>query len=69
MALYRDAIRDVTLKLAGFDVWDRVENPNWSVLIAFLLLLVIGLGVIGWLVLVVAKAKPEELEAQHAKGR
>ncbi|MBX9601596.1 MAG: hypothetical protein K2X35_11340 [Bryobacteraceae bacterium] len=56
MTLYRDGIRDLSLLQKGFDVWQRTEVSNWSVIGLFLLLFVAGLGVIGWLISVVAKA-------------
>lgn len=55
--VYRDAIRDVTLLNKGFDVWDRAVVTNWSIVGIFLVLFVFMLGVIGWLVSVVARAK------------
>ena len=59
--IYRDAVRDVTLLSKGFDVWNRTVVTNWSVVSLFLVLFVAGLGVIGWLVSVVARAqKPME---------
>jgi hypothetical protein len=59
--VYRDGVRDLTLLSKGYDVWDRVVVTNWSVVGLFLLLFVAGLGVIGWLVSVVARAqKPME---------
>jgi hypothetical protein len=53
----RDGVRDLTLLSKGFDVWDRVVVTNWSVVGLFLILFVGGLGVIGWLVSVVARAQ------------
>lgn len=59
--VYRDAVRDFTLLSKGFNVWDRVVVTNWSVVGLFLVLFVASLGVIGWLVSVVARArKPME---------
>jgi hypothetical protein len=55
--VYRDGVRDLTLLAAGYDVWDRVVVTNWWVVGLFLVLFVAGLGVIGWLVSVVARAK------------
>ena len=55
--VYRDAVRDLTLLSKGFNVWDRVVVTNWSVVGLFLVLFVASLGVIGWLVSVVARAK------------
>ncbi len=58
MTLYRDGIRDVTLAGKGFDVWRQPVEANWSVLILFLALFVAGLGALGWLISVMARAKP-----------
>jgi len=54
--VYRDGVRDLTLLSKGYDVWDRVVVTNWSVVGLFLVLFVAGLGVVGWLVSVVARA-------------
>jgi hypothetical protein len=54
--VYRDGVRDLTLLSKGYDVWDRVVVTNWSVVGLFLVLFVAGLGVLGWLVSVVARA-------------
>jgi hypothetical protein len=56
LVVYRDGVRDVTLLSKGYDVWDRAVVTNWSVVGLFLALFVAGLGVIGWLVSVVARA-------------
>ncbi|MGD0536729.1 MAG: hypothetical protein ABSC03_03680 [Verrucomicrobiota bacterium] len=58
MTIYRDGIRDVTLAGKGFHVWDQRVETNWSVLILFLVLFVIGLGALGWLISVMARSKP-----------
>jgi len=55
--MVRDGIRDITLRAAGFEVWDRQVVTNWSVVGIFLLLLVAAVGVIGYLIRVVAKAR------------
>jgi hypothetical protein len=57
LTVYRDGVRDMTLLSKGYDVWDRAVATNWSVVGLFLLLFVGGLGVIGWLVSVVARAQ------------
>ena len=57
MALYRDGIRDLTLGLSNYNVWDRAVVTNWSVVGLFLVLFVIGLGVLGWLISVMLRAK------------
>ncbi|MFQ3596756.1 MAG: hypothetical protein SNJ55_12080 [Chloroherpetonaceae bacterium] len=59
MVLYRDGIRDITLLLKGFDVWERNIVTNWSVVAIFLVLFVVGLGIIGWLLSVVMRSKDE----------
>lgn len=56
--IYRDGIRDFTLKAKGYDVWDRVEVSNWSVIGLFLLLFVIMLAIIVWLLTVMRRATP-----------
>lgn len=56
----RDGIRDVTLKSKGFDVWNRTESSNWSVVVLFLLLFVIMLFVVYWLLSVMRKATPPQ---------
>jgi hypothetical protein len=56
LVVYRDGVRDLTLLSKGYDVWDRVVVTNWGVVGLFLVLFVAGLGVIGWLVSVVARA-------------
>lgn len=60
MTVYRDGIRDLTLLQKGFDVWQRTEVSNWSVIGLFLLLFVAGLAVIGWLISVVARAAKQQ---------
>ncbi len=57
MTVYRDGIRDLTLLSKGYDVWNRTVVTNWSVVGIFLVLFVVGLGVVGWLISVVARAE------------
>jgi hypothetical protein len=57
LTIYRDGIRDLTLLSKGYNVWDRVVVTNWWVVGLFLVLFVAGLGVIGWLVSVMARSK------------
>jgi hypothetical protein len=59
LVVYRDGVRDLTLLNKGYDVWDRVVVTNWSVVSLFLVLFVAGLGVVGWLVSVVARAQKQ----------
>jgi len=54
--VYRDGVRDLTLLSKGYNVWDRAVVTNWGVVGLFLFLFVAGLGVIAWLVSVVARA-------------
>jgi len=58
--MVRDGIRDVTLRAAGFDVWDRHVTANWSVIDLFLVLLVAAIVVVAWLAGVAGKAKRTE---------
>jgi hypothetical protein len=58
MALYRDGIRDLTLGLSNYDVWDRTVVTNWPVVGLFLALFVVGLVVLGWLISVMLRARP-----------
>jgi hypothetical protein len=55
--VYRDGVRDLTLLSKGFDVWNRVVVTNWSVVGLFLVLFVASLGVVAWLVSVMARAR------------
>jgi hypothetical protein len=57
LVVYRDGVRDLTLLSKGYNVWDRVVVTNWWVVGLFLVLFVGGLGVIGWLVSVVARSR------------
>jgi len=57
LVIYRDGVRDVTLLNKGYDVWDRAVATNWWVVGLFLVLFVAGLGVVGWLISVVARAR------------
>jgi hypothetical protein len=57
LVVYRDGVRDVTLLAKGYNVWDRAVETNWWVVGLFLVLFVGGVGVIGWLVSVVARAR------------
>ena len=59
LTVYRDGVRDVTLLSKGYDVWDRAVVTNWGVVALFLVLFVAGLGVVGWLVSVVARAQKD----------
>ncbi len=57
LVVYRDGVRDLTLLAKGYNVWDRAVETNWWVVGLFLVLFVAGLGVIGWLVSVVVRAR------------
>jgi hypothetical protein len=57
LVVYRDGVRDLTLLAKGYNVWDRAVETNWFVVGLFLVLFVGGLGVIGWLVSVVARSR------------
>jgi hypothetical protein len=55
--VYRDGVRDLTLLSNRYDIWDRAVATNWWVVGLFLVLFVAGLGVVGWLISVVARAR------------
>lgn len=57
MVVYRDAIRDVALGLAGFEVWDRAVHTNWLTVGAFLLLFVVAIVFVAWMAIVTLRAK------------
>ena len=57
LVVYRDGVRDLTLLSKGFNIWNRAVETNWWVVGLFLVLFVAGLGVIGWLVSVVARSR------------
>jgi hypothetical protein len=57
LVVYRDGVRDLTLLSKGYNVWDRAVATNWWVVGLFLVLFVAGVGVVGWLVSVVARAR------------
>jgi hypothetical protein len=57
LTVYRDGVRDLTLLSKNYDVWNRVIVTNWSVVGLFLVLFIAGVGVVGWLVSVVARAQ------------
>jgi len=54
---YRDGIRDTTLSLNGFDVWNQKVVENWPIVTLFLGTFVVGLIALGWLISVALKAK------------
>lgn len=62
--MVRDGIRDLTLRASGFEVWNRTVVTNWSVVGLFLVLFVAAVGVIGYLIAVVAKAR--RIEEKYA---
>jgi hypothetical protein len=55
--VYRDGVRDVTLLSKGYNVWDRAVVTNWGVVGLFLVLFIVGVGIVGWLVSVMARAQ------------
>ncbi len=55
MVIMRDIVRDGYL--AGtFDVYDRVTDPQWGVIAIFTVLLLLGLGVVGYMLKLVMDA-------------
>lgn len=63
LVIFRDLIRDATLRLSGLEVFDRVVSTNWSVVVLFVALLVVGVGALGWMAGVVASAEEERRHA------
>jgi hypothetical protein len=63
--VFRDGIRDATLLGKSYDVWDRAVVTNWSIVILFLVLLVLGLALMAWMVWALAKGKKGAAES-HA---
>lgn len=57
--LVRDVMRDQMLLKNNFNVWDRNIVPNWTVLLIFVVLFLIGVITLYWLLLVLMK-KPKE---------
>jgi hypothetical protein len=53
----RDGIRDTTLGLSGYDVWDRAVYANWITIIAFLVLFVVAGAFLAWMGSIVFGAK------------
>jgi hypothetical protein len=58
MTVFRDGIRDLTLGIFNYNVYDRVVVTNWGVVGIFLGLFVVSLGVAGWLISVMVRARP-----------
>ena len=54
---YRDGIRDTTLLLNGFDVWNQKVVENWPIITLFLVSFVVGVIILIWLISVALKAK------------
>lgn len=53
----RDGIRDTTLAMSGYDVWNRAVYANWGTIIAFLILFVVAGAFIAWMGAIVFGAK------------
>jgi len=60
--IYRDGVRDITLALQGYDVWNQKIVENWPVVGLFLAVFVAGLLALGWMVFLAYKAKPIQKE-------
>jgi len=54
----RDLVRDATLAPKGLDVWTSAVHSNWTIVGIFLASLVVGIAMIVWIAMVVARAKP-----------
>ncbi len=57
VVLYRDGIRDITLRQAGFEVWNREIVTNWGVVVLFLVLFVAAVACTAWMALVTIRGK------------
>ena len=59
MVVYRDGIRDATLQLSGYNVWDLDAKvvPNWSVVIIFVVVFLIGVAITGWMAAVALQSR------------
>jgi hypothetical protein len=56
--IFRDGLRDATLAIKGFNLWGQAVQMNVQVLVIFGVPLVVGLAVVAWLVVVMARARP-----------
>ena len=56
--IFRDGIRDTTLVRKGFNLWAQPLEVNLQILIIFAAILVVGVILVGWLIAVMARAKP-----------
>lgn len=63
-AAFRDGVRDKTMLVKGFDVTQLPVHINWSVLIAFLLMVAATLVSVGWLTALVVTNQPQ-VEAEN----
>ena len=62
MVLVRDGIRDISLRLNGYEVWDRAVYANWSTIGLFLRLFVVAVALVLWMGYVMLRAKPASQE-------
>ena len=60
--VYRDGIRDMSLRASGFDVWNLKVVANWPIVILFVVVFLLGLAASGWLAAIVLKARPKNEE-------
>ena len=58
LVIYRDGIRDMTLLASGYKVWDLKVVANWPIVSLFLIVFVAGLLMLGWMIFIAYKAKP-----------
>ncbi len=58
--ILRDGVRDITLAHKGFDIWISPVNTNWLVVGLFFGFFIVGLGIMGWILMVLRRAKPVE---------
>jgi len=58
--IIREGVRDFTLLHKGFDVWQRAENTNWTIVVLFFVSLLAGVGGLIWLLVMLRRAKSLE---------
>ncbi|MEJ2420947.1 MAG: hypothetical protein P8018_04320 [Acidobacteriota bacterium] len=68
MVVMRDALRDAALK-PFYTLSKLAVSPQWGAIILFFLLFAGGLGVVVWLLIVAAKARPKPEQPKLGSGK
>lgn len=66
--IIRDGIRDFTLKIKDFDIWDRQIAVEWSVVIFFLALFALAVFMTGWMTIQLFKIGKERVQDEKRKS-